>query len=32
MSKTNSKPQQLVDSILDKNEIDYEREKGVKYY
>lgn len=32
MSKTNSKPQQLVDSILDKNNISYEREKGIKYY
>ena len=32
MSKTNSKPQQIVDSILDKNNIKYEREKGIKYY
>ena len=32
ISKTNSKPQQLVDSILDKNNIKYEREKGIKYY
>lgn len=32
ISKTNSKPQQLVDSILDKNKIFYEREKGIKYY
>ena len=32
ISKTNSKPQQLVDTILDKNNIKYEREKGIKYY
>lgn len=32
ISKTNSKPQQLVDLILDKNNIKYEREKGFKYY
>lgn len=31
-SHTNSKPQQLVDSILDKNKIKYEREKSIKYY
>lgn len=32
ISQTNSKPQQLVDSILDNNQIKYEREKGIKYY
>ena len=32
ISKTNSKPQQIIDNILDKNNIKYEREKGFKYY
>lgn len=32
ISKVNSKPQQLIDSILDKNNIKYQREKGIKYY
>lgn len=32
ISQTNSKPQQLVDSILLKNKIGFEREKGIKYY
>lgn len=32
ISKTQSKPQQIVDSILEKNNISFEREKGVKYY
>lgn len=32
ISKTQSKPQQIVDSILEKNNISFEREKSVKYY
>lgn len=32
ISQTNSKPQQLVDSILTKNKISYEREKSITYY
>ena len=32
MSKTNSKPQQIVDSILEENNIHFQKEKGIKYY
>lgn len=32
ISTTNSKPQKIIDEILDKNNIKYEREKGLKYY
>lgn len=32
ISKVNSKPQRIIDSILDKNNIWYEREKGIEYY
>lgn len=32
ISKTNSKPQQIVDSLLDKYNIPYQKEKGLTYY
>ena len=32
VSKTNSKPQQIIDNILTENNIIYEREKGFDYY
>ena len=32
MNNTNSKPQQIVDALLDKNNINYIKEKGITYY
>ena len=32
MNNTNSKPQQIVDSLLDKNNIVYQKEKGIVYF
>lgn len=32
VDKVNSKPQEILDNILDKNNINYEREKSVIYY